>query len=333
MTAAPAVPKKRFRVGPLLNWAGTLALGWFVLSKTNLSAIVRVASGADRGLLALAAGLYVVDRVAAAHRWRILYVAFGHRLGLWRATRVYLQSSFLGAALPATVGGDIIRARMVATEGASFAHAVSSVVVERLLGTLALIVAAALGLVLFGPATSWSTTGPSLAVAAAIIAAGTAMIFAPAVPDSVVARARGWWKGPVAFLVEVHERVRGYAGRPAALGVSTGIAFGQQYLLTIINWIVALALGLPLGLASVLWMWPLVMLAVRLPISFLGFGVREAMLFGFFAGAGLPPESAVSLGLLSGLLDLLFIGVGGLLLIVAPIRPRGPANAAVAESE
>jgi uncharacterized membrane protein YbhN (UPF0104 family) len=321
-TGASAATARRFRPGPLLNWAGTIALGWFVLSKTDLSAVARVASHADLGLLGLAAALYTVDRITAGYRWQILYVAFGHPLGLWRATCVYLQSSFLGAALPATVGGDIIRARMVATGGQEFAHAVSSVVLERLLGTLALVVCAALGMVFLSPHASWGATVPSLAIAAAVVGAGGALIFAPPIPESAVARTGGWTRKFLAFLVSVHERLRDYAKRPRALGLSAGIGFLQQYLFMSINWLVARALGIPLSLTSVLWMWPFVMLAVRLPISFLGFGVREAVLLGFFASAGLSAESAVSLGVLSGLLDLVFIGVGGLLLVLAPPRAR-----------
>lgn len=318
-------PARRFKPGPLLKWAGTILLGWFVLSKTDLESIRQVASRADVRLLGLATALYVIDRIAAAYRWRILYVAFGHPLGLWPAVRIYLQSSFLGAALPATVGGDLIRARMVAPGGPAFAHAISSVVLERVLGTLALVVCAALGLVLFGPETSWAATVPSLAVAAAVVAAGATLVYAPPFSASAFSRRGGWLRKTAAFLADVHERVRGYARRPAALSLSTGIAIAQQVLLTLINWIVARALGLSIELTSMLWMWPFVMLAVRLPISFLGFGVREAVLLGFFASEGLSAESAVLLGLLSGLLDLLFIGVGGVLLAIAPggSRARG----------
>jgi uncharacterized protein (TIRG00374 family) len=325
--AESPAPKRRFRIGPLLQWGGTIALGWFVLSKTDLAAIGRVAAGADVRLLAVAVALYVLDRVTAAHRWRILYVAFGHPLGLWKATRVYLESSFLGAALPATVGGDIIRARMVATGGTEFAHAVGSVVMERLLGTLALVVCAGLGVALFSPHSSWGTTVPSLAVAAGVVAAGAALVFSPPVPASVLARTRGWPRKALEFLIDVHERVRGYGRRPGAVTMSAAIGFAQQYLFMTINWVLALALGIALDLGAVLWMWPFVMLAMRLPISFLGFGIREAVLLGFFAGAGLSPESAVSLGILSGLLDLIFIGAGGLLLVLEPAARKVDTSA------
>jgi hypothetical protein len=184
----------------------------------------------------------------------------------------------------------------VAPGGQAVAHALGSVVLERLLGTIVLVLAAVLGVVLFSPHASWGSTVPSLVVAVGVVAVGTGLVFAPPVPAWVLDRTGGWVRKGLSFLIEVHERVRGYARKPGVLSVSAAIGFGQQYLLTTINWIVARALGLPLAYTDALWMWPFVMLAVRLPISFLGFGVREAVLFGLFAGAGLSAASAVSLG-------------------------------------
>ncbi len=320
--APEAGRSRRFRPGVLLRWLGTFGLGAFVLSRADLSGIARVARGAEPGLVFLTLALYVVDRFAAAYRWQILYVAHGHRLGLLRATAVYLQSGFLGAALPATVGGDIIRARLVAPGGEAFRHAISSVILERLLGTIALVVCAAAGMALWSPKASWGAALPALLVAVGVVAVGSLLILAPPVSGSALERTRGLVQRILRFFIDVHERVRGYSKRPGVLAASSAIALVQQYLLITINWILARALDLPVSLTTMFWIWPFVMLAVRLPISFLGFGVREAVLLGFAAGVGLSPEAAVSLGLLSGLLDLLFLLVGGLLLLLVPNRER-----------
>jgi uncharacterized protein (TIRG00374 family) len=289
-----------------------------VLSRTDLAALGSVASRADPALLALTFALYVLDRFAAAHRWRVLYAEGGERLEMLRAVRVYLESGFLGAAVPSGVGSDVIRARLVAPDGATFRHAIGSVVLERLLGTVALVLVAAAALVFLGPRDSWATALPALLVGAGVVAAGAALILAPPVPARIVERTRGALGTALRHFVDVHERVRGYGRVPGVLAVSFAIAVGQQILLTLINWVLALALHVPVPLAAMLWMWPIVMLAVRLPLSILGFGVREALLLGFFASIGLPPEQAVILGLLSGLLDLVFLGIGGLLWVVAP---------------
>lgn len=316
----------RSRLGSVLRIAGTAALGAYVLSRTDLGALGAVASRADPALLGLTFALYVLDRFAAAHRWRILYAEGGERLGILHAVRVYLESGFLGAAVPSGVGSDVIRARLVAPDGATFRHAISSVVLERLLGTVALVLVAAVALVLLGPQNSWTTALPALLVGAGVVATGAALVLAPPVPNRIVERTKGAPGTALRLLVDVHERVRGYGRVPGVLALSFGIAVGQQILLTLINWVLALALHVPISLAAMLWMWPIVMLAVRLPLSILGFGVREALLLGFFASIGLPTEQAVVLGLLSGLLDLVFLGMGGLLWVVAPAgRFRRPA--------
>jgi uncharacterized protein (TIRG00374 family) len=295
-----------------------VALGAYVLSRTDLRGLVGAASQANLALLGLTILLYVLDRFAAAHRWRILHAQGGSRIGILPAVSVYLQSGFLGAAIPSGMGGDVIRARLVAPDGGTFRHAISSVILERLLGTVALVLVAAVGLAAFGPRESWASAVPALVVGTAFVALGVALVLAPPVPARVLDRVGGAPRAILAFLLDVHERVRGYSRVPGVLALSFAIAVGQQVLLTGINWVLALALHIPITLTSMLWMWPIVMLAVRLPISIQGFGVREALLLGFFGSIGLPQEQAVVLGLLSGLLDLLFLGLGGLLWAAAP---------------
>ena len=315
-----AAPVRKARVGTWLRVAGTVALGAFVIAKAGPAGVARAAAGAHMGWLALALLLYVVDRFAAAWRWRMLYVARGHRLRFLDALNVYLQSGFLGAALPSGIGGDLIRAGMVASGGEALRHALSSVVLERLLGTVALVVVACAGLALFGPGETWMAATPYLVAGAIVAALGVALVLGPPAPATWPGSLRGFPRKVARVLLDVHERVRAYARLPRVLALSTAVAFGQQVLLTTINWVLALSLGLSITLAAMLWIWPLVMLAVRLPISILGFGVREALLLGLFAATGRPPGEAVLLGLTSGFLDLLFLAVGGILLVAFPVK-------------
>lgn len=306
------------RVRLWLPWLGTIALGLFVALRTDLSGISRAVLGASPAWLALAVVLYAADRVVAAAKWRLLFTADRSTdLGLARALSIYLRAGFLGSLLPSTVGVDAIRIHLVRREaGGSLPHVVGSVLVERWLGVLGLTVLAGIGLILWAPGDGWGGIGVGLLVASGVVVAGSVLLVASRFRPGP-ARRQGWVRRVLGFIHDLQVSLREYADRPGITFAVFAIAFAQQLILVFINWILALALGLPLPLSLFLGLWPLVLIAIRLPLSVLGFGVREAMLYGYFVSAGLPAVEAVTLGLLSGALDLVFIGAGGLLTLRA----------------
>ena len=314
------------------RWLGTLGLGAYILTRGELGAAWAIVRETVPGWVVLAAILYVADRCAGSAKWRLLLSAKGSDIPFWTALSIYLQSSFIGAVLPATLGSDLVRARMAQPYVGSFASSLSTVIVERLAGVIALVLSAAIGLALFAPISSWRDVGsPVLWVAVGIVASiGTALVIsrfrrgrASAPGDTALGRIRR-------FVHELEGRLLEYRGHWKALALVLSIAFGQQYLFTLINWLLAVALGLEVRLLTMLWVWPIVMMAVRLPISVLGFGVREVLLMQLIGRGGASDAGAVTLGLASGLLDVVFILLGGVLLL---FRPATGLSSKVAQAE
>lgn len=306
----------RPRWGRYLQWGGTLLLGLYLLRRIDLSGVGGVLAGASAAWVAIAVGVYAVDRLAAAFKWRMLFRASGYPLGLGRALIIYLQGSFIGAAFPATLGADVARAHLVRRRSGTFAHALSSIVAERLLGTLSLVACAVFGFLAFGPGQGRELLASLLLVGGILLLVASLLVTVPRLSGR---RVRGTlWERPAEFLGELQTWLRIFPRRPALLASAFTLALTQHYLLILVTWLLAIALGLSLSPVTLLWLWPLVLIAVRLPISVQGFGVREVLLYEYFVRAGLPPEAAVSLGLLSGGVDLLYIAFGGGLLLAEP---------------
>ena len=89
--------------------------------------------------------LVVVDRTLMAWRWLWLLVPFAPavaddgsrpRVGLGAILHVFFVSTFVGTFLPASVGGDAVRAAALARLGVPMADAVASVFMDRVLGVL-----------------------------------------------------------------------------------------------------------------------------------------------------------------------------------------------------
>lgn len=334
-TPAQGIPwKARAAVGA--RWAGTLGLGAYILTRGELGSAWAIVRETAPGWTVLAVVLYVADRCVCTANWRLLLAAKGSGIRFGTALSIYLQSSFVGAVLPATVGSDLVRARMAQPYVGNFASSMSAVIVERLAGLIALVLAAAIGLALFAPVSSWRVAGTRLlwvgAVAVLLIAAARVIsrsrrAGASAPGDLLAGRVRR-------FARELKVRLIEYRGHWKLLAVVLSIAFGKQYLFTLINWLLAVALGLEVQLITMLWVWPIVMMAIRLPISVLGFGVREVLLMELIGRAGVSDAGAVTLGLASGLLDIVFIMLGGGLLLFWPATgfPKKAAESKQKES-
>src|ERR1043166_7406503 len=93
---------------------------------------------------ALAAGLALALAVALPHtgRWLVVIRADGHRLRFTQALRIVLVGYFFNQTLPSSVGGDVMRVYFGYRAGLGLDTAAASVIVDRLMTLVALLLAA-----------------------------------------------------------------------------------------------------------------------------------------------------------------------------------------------
>lgn len=95
--------------------------------------------------VALVLALLTCDRILMALKWRLLLGIGGAHLPALSVIRIYYQSWLIGAVLPSHLGGDILRAHLVARR-TGVAHPVfASVVMERVIGFVSAVNWAILG--------------------------------------------------------------------------------------------------------------------------------------------------------------------------------------------
>src|SRR5207247_10887436 len=83
-----------------------------------------------------------------AHRWGVLLctVEPASRPPLADVVRIFFVSTFVGTFLPASVGGDAVRAYRLAKLGVRTEDAVASVFMDRILGVASVVAMAVIGL-------------------------------------------------------------------------------------------------------------------------------------------------------------------------------------------
>lgn len=292
--------------------APVLLLGvlWFV----DLGDVARQLRQAQPGWLAAALASAVASNLVSAWRWRSLVRWLGHGLALGRALRLYFQAMALSALLPgAVVGGDVFRAVALRRGGMETWSAGLSVLLDRLSGLWMLWVLAAVV-----AAWTWQGGAQAALVGWGLPDFGVALPLAAAVlllalPAAVLrALQRGPWQGRNAVLAQ----------RPGTAG-----EFGRQLLQSALVQVLSVGAlaccGRALNLDTPYWAYAIAaaptFLMAALPVSFGGWGTREAAAALSLAPFGVASASAVAVSLLYGLLALVQ-GAAGLALMLLQRR-------------
>jgi uncharacterized membrane protein YbhN (UPF0104 family) len=117
----------------------TILLAW-IISRSSFAEIFAAVWSASIPLLLAAYALTVVGTLLTVSRWRLLLQALGAPLPFLRLLHSYLVATFFNNFLPSTVGGGASRAYDCYRMTGGNRRAMSSVVLDRLLGLLALVV-------------------------------------------------------------------------------------------------------------------------------------------------------------------------------------------------
>ena len=310
------------RLSRALRIAIALALTTYVIWRSDPGAIVRAAGDADLRWILAAVALVIVDRALNAYRWVVLLRALtpGSRPPLAAVMRVFFVSSFVGNFLP-SVGGDVYRAYQLAQLNVRPAEAAASVLMDRGLGVLSMVLVAAAALPLARnvgapgilPALIVATIGCAVA-AAAVFSERAAMFGLALVSRMPSARVQHAVRG-------LTDAVRGYATHHAALMAVLGLSILVQTLRVV----QAYCLGRSLDIGEPLLLYfafvPIITLIMQVPITVGGLGTTQYAFARFFGYAGVPAPQAVAL-------SILFLALGtvgnlpGGLLYAAGERPR-----------
>jgi glycosyltransferase 2 family protein len=286
--------------GRLLRILVAALLTAYVLWRSDPPAVAQATAGADVAWILAAVALVLLDRLLMAQRWiTLLCIVEGRRPATGRLMEIFFTSTFLGTFLPASIGGDAVRAYSLSREAVSGADAVASVFMDRMLGVASLLVLSVAGLWL---ARDLATNGAvliSLAATAGLCATTMLMIFSQ--------RVGVWCAGiislmPVAFLrkaaASIVESVQRYAHHHGALLNVLAASIGVQALRVIQAYCLGRAIGIEAGLAVYFAFIPLILLVMLLPITINGLGTSQVAFVWFFSRAGVPASQAFALSIL-----------------------------------
>jgi hypothetical protein len=294
----------------------TIAAGLtgFLLWSSDPAAIVEAAREARVGLILVACVLVVVDRGVMAYRWLALLSPLdaAGRTPIRVVMRVFFVSTFLGTFLPASVGGDAVRAYGLAGEGVDPADAVASVLMDRLLGVISILIVAIGGAVLARNLLDVTVLLPAIGLLSVACVASLAVVFSPRIASLLTTVLERLPRGrdPGKRLLAAIQR---YARCRRALVSALAGSIVVQILRVLQTYCLGLSLGLVVPLDVYFALVPLILFIVLLPVTINGIGTTQAGFVWLFGRAGVDGASAFALSVL--FLSIAIVGnlPGGLL--------------------
>jgi uncharacterized protein (TIRG00374 family) len=264
----------------------------FLATTIDMAAAGRAVLAVDRSYLAMVLALVAVDRLVMIVRWLLLLRESGVAVNAGQAARIFLISAFVGSFLPSGIGGDAARVYGLSRATNEGSEALASVIVDRLLGILSIVVMGAFGLLAWTtPMLDWRA---GLAVGVLVIAA-IATLFADRllktllmpVPSALSIR-----------LVRVMEALGRYRGRGRVLAHVMTWSIAVQLLRIVQAYLLGLGLSIDVPFAYYLMFMPLGLLMLLLPISVSGFGLPQGAIVWLLRPMGVPDEQSFALSTL-----------------------------------
>lgn len=285
-----------------------LAVLWWWLEPADILAEVQSLS---TGWALLALALTLPPLLLSAWRWRLTARLLDLTLSWHRAVREYYLALFLNQLLPGGVAGDAARAWRHSKASGRQGSAWRAVIIERASGQMAMVL---LTLLVVGLSPLWHD----------VLGEALSRLFSP-----------GWFVGAIALALALGVVVRRLIRRPPAFLEGLGADLHRSLLassvwpkhllgslLVVISYALvfvcaARAIGVPLPVTTLLALVPPVLLAMLIPVSVAGWGVREGAAAFFWGLAGLPPAQGVAVSMAYGVLVLVAALPGAICLLQA----------------
>ncbi len=290
-----------------------LALLAFLVSKTDLDALLAAFSQVSTAHVILGLGLVQVQVVVSALRWRFTAGRLGEAMPASVAISEYYVASFLNQSLPGGVAGDAIRAYRMRNAGpGGWKGPAKAVVFERLSGQVAFFGLAASGLF----AWPFVLQGEDAGRQTLLLIAGFLLLTCGLGAALMVA------KGRSERFSRMSEDLADVFLRRKALAVQCGLSavIVGSYVATF--FLASHAVGASLPWIAGLTVIPLCLIAMLIPAGFGGWGTREAAATALWPLVGATQTEGLAASLVYGGISLAGALPGLAVLTLEAVRGR-----------
>jgi len=236
--------------------------------------------------------------------------------------------------LPSSVSADIVRGYYLSKSTANVSLAVTSMVIDRLMGALSLVFLGCFSVWMVGDTFGLVHARLIAASIAGVCALGIALLFHNDfihwVDRRIIQRMTG-----MKIIRQVRRWIVSclqYRQYPQTLCMSFLLTIFVQMLRILVFYAVAVSFGVHVSVTYYFIFVPLMMLLIILPVSINGIGVREGSFVAFFTLVGVPSSQAFIISFVVSVLTTLMTAIGGVVymfdksaikpMVVIPKQPK-----------
>lgn len=278
----------------------------YLFALVDFAAITEVLFRTDLFYIILLFCVSITGLVLSAYKWQALLMIDGVRISVLDLTRYYLIGIYFNNFLPTSIGGDGVRAFMVAKHNGKLMSAVTSVFAERLSGLIALVLLGIIGFLL--------NPGIFHIKVAYLVFAGmlVSLFFLLALINNHLRVLICKWL-PVRLqnhIVDFGRALAGYIADRKTVWTVVWTSILFQFLTIAVYYLAARSFGLYISFLDLMVVVPLVTILTLIPFSLNGLGIREGGFVFFLSRLGIAKYEALSLSLLVYGLSLLLSLMG-----------------------
>ena len=304
------------------------ALIWYFIGKSDLGAVMESLRQVDAATVVAVLALFLAQMVLVAWRWSALLrlVGVGKGFSFHEIVRTVWSATFFNTTLVSSVGGDAFRLWTIVRAGNPLGKSVNSIFLDRLTALMALMILIAISLPYVMELIADEAAFLSYALLIAAFLAGFAALFHA---DRLPRRIQHWRL--VRGLASLAADTRKLSMHMNNLLPVAGLALFIHLLTICVIYVLAAGLEIEISFLDCFFLVPPVILAMTLPISIAGWGVREGAMIVSLGLIGVSQESALVLSILFGLGITLAALPGGVIWLFSrnrtvPAMPDGEAE-------
>jgi len=298
----------------VLKLAISLGLLAWLLLRSDIGQVVASLQKLSPSVIASVAALIPMMISVAAFKWWVLIP--GHRF--LDLVRLNLVGTFYSIVLPGQVAGEAVKIYRLGAGRADAEEIAASVIMDKVNGMIGLLALGILGAYfsrLGIPRPLLVTFGAALAIGLVALYSIRLPLIRRGIESSIGFVSRRWsWTKPLADRAALFfTAATRYLARPWLMVASVVLGMAYHLLCISVFLIVGPTFGIDLGLVEWLWIFAVVALAVLLPLSIGGLGIREGASVAVLGLLQVPSASALALSLTIFATQLATAILGGLI--------------------
>ncbi len=300
----------------ILKIVVSLLLLGYIASKIDWEQAFANLKKANYFLIIVVFFLILLERVELTYKWNLLLRARGVVISFGRLFWIYAISAFWGLFLPSSIGSDVVKGYYLIKDNSEKAASISSVLVDRILGVLTLLMLCVISLFIAGDLISNNSIKLYLFTISIFFLIGL-FFFQKKETANLLHKllSKFKFKSITEKIIKLHLSVLEYKGHPKTLIVTFIITFFVNITRVMIFYVISLAYNIPIPIIYFFIFIPILTVIVMIPISIGGLGVGEGAFITFFAMVGISINDSVVVALTNTLTNTIFTLVGGLALL------------------